>query len=53
MPYNAESILYEKEVINIIKKGQELQRLDLTVADNMLNNYFHYFDYYQSFHIYF
>jgi hypothetical protein len=40
MPYNAESILYEKEVINIIKKGQELQRLDLTVADNMLNNYF-------------
>jgi cell division protein FtsB len=40
MPYNTESILYEKEVINIIKKGQELQRLDLTVADNMLNNYF-------------
>jgi hypothetical protein len=40
MPYNAETNFYEKEVINIIKKGQELQRLDLTIADNMLNNYF-------------
>ena len=31
---------YEKEVLDIIRKGQELQRPDLTVADDMLTNYF-------------
>ena len=40
MVYNTESILYEKEVINIIKKGQELERIDLTVSNDMLTNYF-------------
>ena len=40
MPYNAETNFYEREVLNIIKKGQELQRLDLTVSNDMLNNYF-------------
>lgn len=40
MPYNAQTNLYEKEVLDIIRKGQELQRTDLTVSDDMLNNYF-------------
>jgi cell division protein FtsB len=40
MPYNAETNFYEREVLDIIKKGQELQRLDLTVSNDMLNNYF-------------
>ena len=40
MPYNTQTNLYEKEVLDIIKKGQELQRTDLTVSDDMLNNYF-------------
>ena len=42
MAYSTQSIFYdyEKEVLDIIRKGQELQRLELTVADDMLNNYF-------------
>jgi len=40
MAYSAQTILYEEEVLDIIRKGQELQRPDLTVSDDMLNNYF-------------
>jgi hypothetical protein len=40
MAYNAQTNLYEKEVIDIIKKGQEERRIDLTVSNDMLNNYF-------------
>jgi hypothetical protein len=42
MAYNAQTNLYEKEVIDIIKKGQEERRIDLTVSNDMLNNYFIY-----------
>jgi hypothetical protein len=40
MAYSAQINIYEEEVINIIKKGQEEGRTDLTVSDDMLNNYF-------------
>ena len=40
MAYSAKTILYEEEVLDIIRKGQELQRPDLTVSDDILNNYF-------------
>jgi hypothetical protein len=40
MAYSAQTNLYEKEVLDIIRKGQEEKRTDLTVSDDMLNNYF-------------
>jgi hypothetical protein len=40
MTYNAQTNLYEEEILDIIRKGQEERRTDLTVSDDMLNNYF-------------
>ena len=38
--YTSTNLNLEKEVIDIIKAGQELQRPALTVSDDILNNYF-------------
>ena len=38
--YTSTNLNLEKEVIDIIKAGHELQRPALTVSDDILNNYF-------------
>jgi len=40
MAYSAQINIYEEEILDIIRKGQEEGRTDLTVSDDMLNNYF-------------
>jgi hypothetical protein len=40
MAYSAQINIYEEEILDIIRKGQEEKRTDLTVSDDMLNNYF-------------
>ena len=40
MAYNVQTNLYEKEILDIIRKGQEQGRADLTVSNDILNNYF-------------
>lgn len=40
MAYSAQINIYEEEILDIIRKGQEERRTDLTVSDDMLNNYF-------------
>jgi hypothetical protein len=40
MAYSAQINIYEEEILDIIRKGQEEGRADLTVSDDMLNNYF-------------
>jgi hypothetical protein len=40
MAYSAQINIYEEEILDIIRKGQEEGRADLTVSDDMLKNYF-------------